>query len=162
MNIFKLDESPVVSAQQVCDSHCIKMILESAQMLCSVQPEGTAPYKRAFYNHPCTKWVRESSANYDWLLRHAYALCAEYSRRYTKKDGKAKVHKTLAVIEWCDENRPELPDIGLTEHPKCMPDYCKTESIVESYRNYYMKEKSHLAYWRKMDAPEWFIMQKSA
>ena len=50
-----------------CDKHVVKMILESAQMLCSVQPEGTAPYKRSFYNHPCTKWLRTSDANYDWF-----------------------------------------------------------------------------------------------
>ena len=63
MNIFKLDESPVVSAKYACDKHVVKMILESAQMLCAVHPEGTAPYKRSFYNHPCTKWVRESNLN---------------------------------------------------------------------------------------------------
>ena len=96
MNIFVLDESPVVSAKYACDKHVVKMILESAQMLCSVQPEGTAPYKRTHYNHPCTKWVRESSRNYEWLLIHAYALCDEYTRRYDK------VHKTQAVIEWCE------------------------------------------------------------
>ena len=112
MNIFKLDESPVVSAKYACDKHVVKMILESAQMLCAVHPEGTAPYKRSFYNHPCTKWVRESARNYEWLLLHAYALCAEYTSRYDK------VHKSEAVIEWCDENRPDLPNKTLTKHKR--------------------------------------------
>jgi len=161
VNIFVLDEDPTIAAHYVCDSHCVKMILESAQMLCAVHPEGTAPYKRSYYNHPCTKWARESSENYDWLIRHAYALCAEYSRRYVHKSGKPKIHKSQAVIEWCDEKRPELPNLGLTEHPKCMPDYCKTESVVESYRNYYINEKSHLAYWRKMDTPEWYVVDSN-
>ena len=160
MNIFVLDEDPSIAAHYVCDSHCVKMILESAQMLCAVHPEGTAPYKRSYYNHPCTKWARESFENYDWLIRHAYALCAEYSRRYNHKNGKPKVHKSQEVIEWCDENRPSLPKLGLTEHPKCMPDECKKESVVESYRNYYINEKSHLAYWRKMDAPMWYTEAK--
>ena len=99
MNIFVLDESPVVSAKYACDKHVVKMILESAQMLCAIHPEGTAPYKRSYYNHPCTKWARESFENYDWLIRHAYALCAEYSRRYNHKNGKPKVHKSQEVIE---------------------------------------------------------------
>jgi hypothetical protein len=150
MNIFVLDESPVVSATYACDKHVVKMILESAQMLCSVHPEGTAPYKRSFYNHPCTKWVRESARNYEWLLLHAYALCDEYTRRYDK------VHKTQKVIEWCDLNRPELPDTGMTQQPTCMPDYCKTDSVVESYRNYYIKEKSKFAKWKDGNVPEWY------
>jgi len=154
MNIFKLDESPVVSAKYACDKHVVKMILESAQMLCSVHTEGTAPYKRSFYNHPCTKWVRESARNYEWLLLHAYALCDEYTRRY------GKVHKTEAVIEWCDNNRPELPNIDKTKQPTCMPDYCKTESVVESYRKYYINEKSSFAKWKDGNIPSWFISEK--
>jgi len=152
MNIFKLDESPVVSAKYACDKHVVKMILESAQMLCSVQPEGTAPYKRSFYNHPCTKWVRASARNYEWLLLHAYALCDEYTRRY------GKVHKTQAVIDWCDNNRLELPDIGLTKQPTCMPDYCKTDSVVESYRKYYINEKAKFAKWKNGNIPSWFVV----
>jgi hypothetical protein len=153
MNIFKLDESPVVSAKYACDKHVVKMILESAQMLCAIHPEGTAPYKRSFYNHPCTKWVRESAKNYEWLLIHAYALCDEYTSRY------GKVHKTQAVIDWCDNNRLELPDIGLTQQPTCMPDYCKTESVVESYRKYYINEKAKFAKWKDGNIPSWFLVE---
>ena len=150
MNIFVLDESPVVSAKYACDKHVVKMILESAQMLCAVHPEGIAPYKRSFYNHPCTKWVRESARNYEWLLLHAYALCDEYTRRYDK------VHKTEAIIEWCDNNRPELPNIEMTNQPTCMPDYCKTASVVESYRKYYINEKSKFARWKDGNIPFWY------
>ena len=150
MNIFVLDTCPYQAAQYACDKHVVKMILESAQMLCAVHPEGTAPYKRSFYNHPCTKWVRESKDNYDWLIKHAYELCTEYTRRY------GKVHKSEEVIEWCDENRPELPDNGLTEQPTCMPDYCKVESVVESYRNYYINEKAKFAKWKDGNIPTWY------
>jgi hypothetical protein len=150
MNIFVLDESPVVAAKYACDKHVVKMILESAQMLCSVQPEGTAPYKRSFYNHPCTKWARASTENYSWLIQHAMALCAEYTRRYDK------IHKSQQVIEWCIKNRPELPTGSLSEHPTCMPDYCKKETVVESYRNYYKNEKSYFAKWKDGNVPVWY------
>ncbi len=95
MNIFAVDKDPKISAQQLCDKHVVKMILESAQMLCAVYDNGTAPYKRAFYNHPCTIWARETEQNYEWLLNHAYAMCQEYTRRY------GKVHKSIYAIEWC-------------------------------------------------------------
>lgn len=36
MNIFVLNEDPVIAAQEQCDKHIVKMITESAQMLCTV------------------------------------------------------------------------------------------------------------------------------
>ena len=51
MNIFVLDESPIISAQMQCDKHIVKMPLETAQMLCSVwhrYGQGmNVPYKEA-------------------------------------------------------------------------------------------------------------------
>jgi len=35
MNIFVLDNDPVIAAQMMCDKHIPKMIVESAQMLCT-------------------------------------------------------------------------------------------------------------------------------
>ena len=35
MNIFYLDKDPVKAAEYSCDKHVVKMILESAQMLCT-------------------------------------------------------------------------------------------------------------------------------
>ena len=154
MNIFVLDENPIIAARYACDKHVVKMILESAQMLCSVHPEGAAPYKRSFYNHPCTKWVRASTHNYSWLIAHAYALCSEYTNRYDK------VHKTQKVIEWCDENRPELPHIGLTPFAQAMPEQYKNNDIVEAYRAYYIGEKKDFATW-KSETPYWFMVEET-
>ena len=150
MNIFVLDENPAIAATYACDKHVVKMILESAQMLCSVHPEGTAPYKRGFYNHPCTRWVRESSDNYEWLIQHAYALCDEYSVRY------GKIHKSEEVIEWCDTNRPELPEIGMTPFAQAMPEEYKNDDAVEAYRAYYLGEKTAFAEWKNDNVPFWY------
>ena len=35
MNIFYLDKDPKKAAEYSCDKHVVKMILESAQMLCT-------------------------------------------------------------------------------------------------------------------------------
>jgi hypothetical protein len=150
MNIFVLDENPIAAAKFACDKHVVKMILESAQLLCSVHPEGTAPYKRTHYNHPCTKWTRESEHNYDWLISHAYALCLEYTKRY------GKVHKSQQVIKWCDENRPKLPQCGPTPFAQAMPEQYKNDDIVEAYRAYYLGEKKRFATW-KTEIPYWFV-----
>ena len=39
MNIFILDRDPKVCAQYHCDKHVVKMILETAQMICTVLNE---------------------------------------------------------------------------------------------------------------------------
>jgi hypothetical protein len=53
-------------------------------------------------------------------------------------------------------NKLNIPDIGLTEQPMAMPDQYKTNSVVESYRNYYMGEKSEIASWKNREVPNWF------
>ena len=83
MNIFYLDESPVVAAKVQYNKHVVKMILESAQMLCAAHHVlGSSidiPYKLAHKNHPSTIWVRQNSIHYDWLYFHMQALGFELS-----------------------------------------------------------------------------------
>ena len=155
MNIFAVDTDPKIAAQQLCDKHVVKMILESAQMLCAVFPKGEAPYKRAFYNHPCTKWARESEENYEWLLSHAFAMCQEYTKRY------GKIHKSLEAIHWCGCNyhKLDLPRIGLTKFAQAMPDEYKNKCSVTAYRSYYNGEKAYFAKWSKRETPSWFTPQ---
>ena len=152
MNIFVVDENPRIAARQLCDKHVVKMILESAQMLCSAFENGKAPYRRAYYNHPCTKWARESIANYEWLLTHAYQLCEEYFQRY------GKIHKSLDAIDWCDNNylSLNLPNTILTPFAQAMPDEYKNDNPIQAYRNYYNGEKSYFAEWKNTPTPEWF------
>ena len=74
MNIFVLDTDPQTAARLMCNKHVVKMILESAQMLCSAFENGEAPYRRAYYNHPCTKWARESKHDVPQLAQLQYPL----------------------------------------------------------------------------------------
>ena len=39
MNIFVLHEDPITAAKHHCDKHVVKMILESAQLLCTAHRE---------------------------------------------------------------------------------------------------------------------------
>ena len=89
MNIFYLHQDPVKAAQYQYNKHVVKMILESAQMLCTahhcIDTEfADVPYKIAHKNHPSTVWARRSANNYEWLYHHFVALSAEYKRRYGK------------------------------------------------------------------------------
>ena len=152
MNIFILDYDVKKCAKYHVDKHVVKMILETAQLLCGVHwvANSEAPYKLSHKNHPCSIWARESLTNYLYLCELGLELCYEYTYRYGKK------HKSQQVIEWCIENKPNIKDIGFTEPAKAMPDEYKVKSVVESYRNYYREAKSGFANWKNREMPEWF------
>jgi hypothetical protein len=130
------------------------MILETSQLLCSIYwVQGyCAPYKLTHKNHPCSIWVRESKANYLWLISLGFELCNEYYKRY------GKIHKSLSVIKYCNENIDKLifDKILLTEFVLVMPEYCILDNVYESYRYYYKKEKT-FAKWDKINnTPYWY------
>ena len=91
MNIFYLHHSPYLAAKVQYNKHVVKMILESAQMLCTAhhvygnaEQKLNVPYKQAHLNHPSTIWARQCRANYRWLYLHMMALGYEYTKRYDK------------------------------------------------------------------------------
>lgn len=153
MNIFVLDENKQKCAEYHCDKHVVKMIIEYAQMLSTtvrLTTDNDVGYRITHKNHPCTIWVRESLSNWLWLRDMTKHLNDEYRKRYNKDVN----HKSFDVIQTLPT--PNIPDIGLTEFKLAMPEHCKTESVVESYRKYYMVEKKDFVTWKNMDKPNWF------
>lgn len=153
MNIFVLDLDPVIAARSQADKHVTKMVLESAQLLCSAFPAGAAPYRRTHYNHPCSVWTRASYDNFVWLIDHGMALGNEFHHRYGKH------HASYEVLRWCWKNvgDADLPDIGLTPFAQAMPGEYKRTDPVEAYRGYYRGAKADIATWNKgRPAPSWW------
>lgn len=156
MNIFILDRNPKLATQYHVDKHVVKMCLETAQILSTTQNlcGVKSLYKPTHKNHPCCKWARESLENYIWLCEFAYELCLEYTYRYNK------IHKSQRVIEYCMNNIPTLPSIEQTPFALAMPDECKCECPVKSYRKYYNIYKKHLYTWTKREIPYWVEYKK--
>jgi len=171
MNIFYLHNDPKTCAEMHNDKHCIKMILEYAQLLSTahrvidgVELEGISAsgrkrkfwtlgdsrdytlYKATHINHPSAIWCRQSYANYVWLSKLLTELCREYTYRY------GKVHKVeLSGLEeelmYPPTNIPH--HVAFTEPTPAMPDDVKVAGdSIKSYRNYYINNKTHLASWR--------------
>ena len=154
MNIFYINEDPIIAARELADDHIRKMQIESAQMCCTAHWEtgNEAPYKRAHKNHPSTKWTRESIQHYRWLITHGLEICKEFTIRYGKH------HKTQDVLEWCRDNEPNLPNIGFTPPPQCMPDEYKKLNTIEAYKDFYIKDKVGIKKlnWKKLNnKPVW-------
>lgn len=155
MNIFILDTDVKKCAEYHNDKHVVKMILESAQLLCGVHHMTESsmdyvPYKLSHKNHPCSIWARENMSNYLWLCELGLELCKEYTYRYGRR------HKSQEVIEWCIENRPTIPEDDFTTPPKAMPEEYKVNDVVQSYRNYYCGDKKHFSKWKNREIPYWF------
>ncbi len=96
MNIFVTSPCPYESARYLDDKRVIKMVLESVQLLSTAVNEiagkQVGPYRTTHKNHPCAVWARQNRANFNWLVRHAAGLAAEYKRRY------GKTHKSASYI----------------------------------------------------------------
>ena len=151
MNIFVLDRDQQIAAQMACDKHVVKMILETAQMLCTVvHAHGhDAPYRSTHKKHPCTLWAGKSRANWSWLVAYGLALCAEYTKRY------GKVHKSQSVIEHCSKLKLSFSLSQLTPFAQAMPPQYKNECVVTAYQAYYHGEKASFATW-KTQPPAWW------
>ena len=178
MNIFILDEDIDKCAEYHVDKHVVKMILESAQLLCTahwidkyigytprkltpkewtivrdhktVEPRPF-PYLPTMYNHPCSVWVRSSLDNYEYLFTLALALNDEYGYRYGGRSHKS-VHEVILKL-------PDiaLPRNGLTPFAQAMPEDLKGDIAVEAYRRYYCRDKATFASWKRRNQPEWWI-----
>lgn len=149
MNIFVLDKDVKKASQYHVDKHIVKMPLETAQMLCTTHwiTGNQAPYKATHLKHPCNLWLLKSIKNYEWLVELGLQLCKEYTFRYNKK------HKCEEIINWCKDNKPCLPNLEMTDFALAMPEEHKSIDAIESYRNYYIKDKKHLHNWTKREKP---------
>lgn len=184
MNIFYLSTNPIQAAQYHLDKHVVKMILESAQLLCTAhrildgkeiqvstitkagksrlvkryvlanKKNDQVMYNATHINHPCAIWCRETINNYMWLYDLFVALCDEYTFRYGKK------HKTDILLRDILKSPPvSIPDSPFTSPAQAMPDQYKHSDAVVAYRNYYIGAKAKFAKWTIRPTPDWFIME---
>ena len=162
MNIFYFYDDPQLSAQAQPDKMIVKMPLETAQMLCTAHREldgdeyadKVGLYKRAYWNHPCTVWARETSGNYFWLFKHFVALSKEYTFRYGK---------THASYDKLAKHLMKIPDSikrgNISTLAQAMPDEYKHADPIVAYRRYVINEK-HYAKWEKGRAmPNWWTKE---
>ena len=176
MNIFYLHPNPMTCAQQHVDKHCVKMILEYAQLLStahrvldgseSVRLSDSGRRKKWFalsdfresilyaathINHPSAIWVRQSRDNYVFLWHLFVELCREYTYRYGKQ------HKCETMVDALAHVPSNIGKMCFTEPTPAMPDYCKVPGdSIASYRNYYINEKTRMAVWKNRPIPEWY------
>lgn len=118
MNIFFTDSDPYKCALYLDDKRVTKMVLETAQMLCTAINEhgglvkkqnglnkrgkpkydyffklsGNKAYKPTHTNHPSNIWCRQTRANYAWLLQHFVFLASQHKVR------RGNEHKSFELL----------------------------------------------------------------
>jgi hypothetical protein len=178
MNIFYLSNDVKLCAQQHVDKHCVKMILEYAQLLSTAHrvidgnpvegrsqsgrrktvyslPDSrdTALYSATHINHPSAVWARKGIVQYRWLHSLLVELCKEYTHRY------GKYHKVEREgLLWQLEKAPRSihTDVFWSEPTPAMPDHYKVAGdSIQSYRNYYLGDKQRMFSWKNRETPAW-------
>ena len=147
MNIFYLHRDPKKAARYQYNKHVVKMILESAQMLCTAhhcygnaEQKLNVPYKQAHLNHPSTIWARKSRSTYRWLYLHMIALGDEYTKRY------GKTHLTITkCAKFLNIPPVHIQGDEWSQPPQAMPDEYKDPCSIKAYWNYYIGEKHKVA-----------------
>ena len=177
MNIFYLHHDVNKCAELHNDKHVVKMILEYAQLLStahrvldgiqSVVVSKTnrkqtryvlsdereySLYRSTHANHPSAIWVRQSYENYEWLYQLFVAVLKEYTYRY------GRIHATERLVGHLYTPPTNIPKgVGFTEPTPAMPEEYKVKNnSLQSYINYYVGAKQHLANWKKRTIPSWY------
>jgi hypothetical protein len=168
MNLFILSLDPKQIAKWMMDKHIVKIITEAAQMLSTAkrcideeyltERDNQMLYKMAHKNHPVSKWVRESYANFIFALDLCDAMHDEWRFRYSHS--KQEYHKAYLVVMYIRNNIPPIDRFSCTHRTPfalAMPLEYKTDCPVKSYQNYYNSpEKQRIATWKKRNVPGWF------
>lgn len=179
MNIFYLDYDPIKCAEMHVDKHCVKMILEYAQLLSTAHRvlDGSMHtgvtktgrkrqeyvlsdhrqhivYSATHINHPSAVWVRQSNENYIWLWKLLTKLCSEYTYRY----GKTHKCESSGLVELLRTVPSNIPTGNFTEPTPAMPDQYKVAGdSITSYKNYYLGDKTRMFNWKKRTPPTWAL-----
>ena len=86
-NVQATHPDPYIVAMEMDDKRVSKMVLESAQMICTIK--GDPAYRPVHQNNPTTHWC---ARNFNWLVHWHHALAAEHFYRT------GKAHKSFVDV----------------------------------------------------------------
>lgn len=185
MNIFYLNPDPKICAQDHCDRHVVKMIIEYAQLMSTAHrvldgeeytdltangrrikrwrlddERESVLYKASHMNHPSAIWCRENLANYQWLYHMWSHLLDEYTYRYGKVHLCAKLKDALRFAPTKIKVGDFFaPTPAMPVDLKVMaenPVIGRKYDSLKSYHKYYVMEKVRFAKWKNRPIPNWF------
>ena len=185
MNIFYLDHDTQICAEMHNNKHCVKMILEYAQLLSTAHRvlDGVEIIEKKYVLgslparwRKCKVWKlnddRDSILYKATHMNHPSAVWVRKThqnyiwlsqllhalcKEYTYRYGKIHKVERDGLLEELYEWPIKIPIGEFTEPTPAMPDDVKVPgNSLASYHNYYNKNKTHLADWKNRPVPQWF------
>lgn len=164
MNIFVLDQDPVIAAQLQCDKHVVKMIVESAQMLCTAHRllDGTMEITKKMVHGSLPirwrkgKYWRLNDTNEDelfykavhmghpctvWTMESAANYAWHYRHfvalceEYTYRYGKVHKTETLLLNDLIDPPL-NIPNVPMTQFKLAMKNFPQCQYPGDPVRSY--------------------------
>lgn len=179
VNVFYLDDDPVMAAKMHCDRSLRYAIVWTCQILSTVWHlksdlvlndwSVTSPFQygelkclvsdlggqrifnRRHIGHPDVIWAGLYGGNYDWLYRFGTALLEEFTLRFDR------IHACLPVIRTLELMPPCLVETSDTwcDAPAVLPGEYVLEDSVESYKKYFQKGRVGVTTFTKRRPPPW-------
>jgi hypothetical protein len=166
MNIFVVSRDPIACALALDDKRLNKMVLETAQLLCSAinleADAHVAPYKTSHATHPITLWTLSDIHHQRWLYQLGIAYGNEIIHR------KGRKHSSHLVIEGLSFRWPELAKRGRrleddeffngARHKKLGLDFTHLP-VRKAYRSYLRARwpgDKRKPVWTNREPPSWY------
>jgi hypothetical protein len=174
--------------QFMCDRHIVKMIAESTQMLVTalcgpkidclhpglgiympaklVDVLPCQPLSNSMTKHPCTQWTMQSGVNFNYLAVLALAMCYEHQHRYPLSPQHAYMPWLRDLVDYLHDcgmglkaPMPTLFAIAVKDSTK-RTIHATLGEAVDTYRDYYVRDKHKFATWKRRAKPMWFMMRE--
>lgn len=187
MNIFFLDYDVTKCAQMHNDKHCVKMILEYAQLLSTahrVLDGKEVESKKMVAGSFPARWRKSKQWKLNderdnmlyaathinhpsaiWVrqcnanYRWLHNVLVELCKEYTFRYGRIHKCESSGLVNILQQLPNNISNKEFTEPTPAMPeDIIVSGDSIASYRKYYLENKQHLASWKLRPIPEWYII----
>jgi len=157
VNIFATSDDPMKCAEALDDKRVVKMVLETAQLLCTVlHQRGIAtPYRPTHQTNKLVTWAAEPVHTY-WLLRHGFMLDAEYSHRFGKRHASGEVIDSLRQHISRTKDQPEWY-VNAARHGGLGIDFSHrpVHAAYRAYLNVRWPGDTRAPLWTNRQPPRW-------
>lgn len=164
MNIFAYHPDPKQCALWLDDKRKNKMLVETAQLLCTAGryhfgPEFVEPqtYKSTHMSHPCARWLYRSWGNYRWLYEYWLALRTQFGKDHMSfSKNISYVENVLAHAD----HQQMTPFANCARNTDMGVDFTHLP-VHDAYREYHIirwQTDKRTPTWNKGQRPTWYAI----
>src|SRR3954467_13069680 len=174
MNIFAVSRSPLLCCRALDDKRLRKLLLETAQILCTVlnlsSGRQVTPYKNSHAGNTLTLWAKNDLRNFDWLILLGVAMGKEYEHRFQKRHASSEVIDEIELeflVRRCENNGLDssypVNWVNAASNSKLNISFRHIADVHLAYRLYlnarWAQDKLYPT-WTRRSPPKWAVLPK--